>query len=129
MFISYARKTNMFTPSLPVFIRTNTILLLPLFNSFLPGFFITTPPPPRQHCARTRRPAYPRALGQLIEHMIVPFAGTLKRDSRLLQQVILNYASFYHPFAVETHLHELAEPTGIVVASGFRVSCKHRLNK
>lgn len=78
-----------------------------------------TPPTP------FRPPPYPCALGQLIENVVVPLASTLKRYSGLFQQVILNYASFYHPFTVETHLHELAKTTGIVVTRSLRVSCKN----
>jgi hypothetical protein len=67
--------------------------------------------------------AYPCPFSELIEHMIIPFASTLERDPRLFQQVILDNASFNHPFAVEAYLHELTESTGIVVTCGLGVSC------
>src|SRR5436190_17839401 len=38
------------------------------------------------------------ALDQLIKHVIITFLRTLKGDTALLQQVILNDASLDHPF-------------------------------
>lgn len=39
----------------------------------------------------------------------------------------MDYASLDHPFAVETHLHELTESAGVVVTCGFCISCNGKI--
>lgn len=60
---------------------------------------------------------------ELIEHVVVSLAGALERNSRLLEQIILDDAAFYRVLGVEAHLHEFSKPRAVIVAHCLRISC------
>lgn len=60
---------------------------------------------------------------QLVEHVVISLAGALERNSRLLEQIILDDAAFYRVLGVEAHLHEFSESRAVIVAHCLRISC------
>lgn len=66
---------------------------------------------------------------QLIENVEVPFATALMDDTRLLQQIVKNVATFRSAGKVKLNVHVLAETRRIVVAIGLGIaeSFQHRI--
>ena len=55
--------------------------------------------------------------------MVVSLVRRLRRDPRLLEQVVLNDAAFDLELLVEAHLHEAPEAGRVVVPYCFGIAC------
>ncbi len=61
--------------------------------------------------------------------MVVSLLRRLRRDPRLLEQVVLDDAALDLELGVEADLHEAAEAGGVVVADRLGISCGSVNNK
>jgi len=57
-----------------------------------------------------------------VENVVVPLVGALRNDSRLFQQILLDFCSFDHTIFAEVDVDVFAETRGIVVSDRFRIS-------
>jgi hypothetical protein len=59
---------------------------------------------------------------QLVENMIISFVGSLKYDSRLLQQVSSHRRPTNMKLFVKLKLYKLSKPGTVIVSRRFRVT-------
>lgn len=73
----------------------------------------------------TTSPSFPHLGGgdQLVKDVVVPLLGALEGDAGLLEEVVLHHASLDVPRVVKAHLHELTEPTRVVIPHRLGVTC------